>query len=183
MDRMPKHKVLLNPTSYRMNHPIYEKRDLEKVKVTHQKPKGISDHITNATVLFTRNAFDFFSRYDPKKMNERMWLNRVIFLETVAGVPGMVGGMQRHLRSLRTLERDHGWIHHLLEEAENERMHLFFFLKQRNPGIIYRCLIAATQMIFFNAYFFFYAVSPSHCHRFVGYLEEQAVHTYTVLLE
>lgn len=37
----------------------------------------------------------------------------------VAGVPGMVGGMLRHLRSLRTMSRDHGWIHTLLEEAEN----------------------------------------------------------------
>jgi len=42
-------------------------------------------------------------------------------LETVAGVPGMVGAMARHLRSLRTMTRDHGWIHTLLEEAENER--------------------------------------------------------------
>lgn len=26
------------------------------------------------------------------------------------------------MRSLRKMERDHGWIHTLLEEAENERM-------------------------------------------------------------
>lgn len=49
---------------------------------------------------------------------------RVLFLETVAGVPGMMAGMVRHLRSLRIMRRDHGWIHTLLEEAENERMHL-----------------------------------------------------------
>lgn len=35
-------------------------------------------------------------------------------LETVAGVPGMIGGMARHLKSLRKLSRDHGWIHTLL---------------------------------------------------------------------
>ena len=116
-------------------------------------------------------------------MNERDWMTRCIFLETVAGVPGMIGGMSRHLRSLRTLERDHGWIHHLLQEAENERMHLFFFLKERNPGIFFRIAIAATQGIFFNAYFLFYLISPSHCHRFVGYLEEEAVHTYSTLLK
>lgn len=110
-------------------------------------------------------------------------MNRIIFLETVAGVPGMIGGMARHLRSLRTLERDHGWIHHLLQEAENERMHLFFFIKQRNPGILFRIMIALAQGIFFNAYFLFYLISPSHCHRFVGYLEEEAVHTYSVLLK
>lgn len=123
------------------------------------------------------------SGYNPEKMKERDWLNRVIFLETVAGVPGMIGGMQRHMRSLRTLERDHGWIHHLLQEAENERMHLFFFLTQRNPGIFFRSFIVLAQGIFFNAYFLAYLISPSICHRFVGYLEEEAVHTYTILLE
>jgi hypothetical protein len=33
---------------------------------------------------------------------------RCIFLETVAGVPGMVGGTLRHLRSLRLMKRDQG---------------------------------------------------------------------------
>ena len=45
------------------------------------------------------------------------WLLRIVFLETVAGVPGMVAGMLRHMRSLRRMERDRGWIHTLLEEA------------------------------------------------------------------
>ena len=44
-------------------------------------------------------------------------------------------------------------------------------------------LITAAQGVFFNAYFLMYLVSPSFCHRFVGYLEEEAVHTYTKLLE
>lgn len=52
----------------------------------------------------------------------------MIFLETVAGVPGFVAAMHRHLSSLRNMERDYGWIHLLLEEAENERMHLLKFL-------------------------------------------------------
>jgi hypothetical protein len=33
------------------------------------------------------------SGYNPAKMNERHLLDRIIFLETVAGVPGIVGGM------------------------------------------------------------------------------------------
>ena len=33
------------------------------------------------------------------------------------GVPGMVGGMLRHMKSLRTMKRDHGFIHTLLEDA------------------------------------------------------------------
>jgi hypothetical protein len=66
--------------------------------------------------------------YKAKDMAYSKWLTRIIFLETIAGVPGMVGGMNRHMRSIRTMERDHGWIHRLLAEAENERMHLFIFL-------------------------------------------------------
>ena len=130
-----------------------------------------------------RGFVDKCTAYDPERMDERSWLNRMILLETVAGVPGMIGGMSRHLKSLRTLERDHGWIHHLLQEAENERMHLFFFLSMRNPGILFRLLIALTQGLFFNAYFVFYMLNPSLCHRFVGYLEEEAVHTYSTLLD
>ena len=39
----------------------------------------------------------------------------------------MVSAMLRHLRSLRGLRRDHGWIHTLLQEAENERMCALLF--------------------------------------------------------
>jgi hypothetical protein len=182
-DKLPKHRVIINPFSYRMAHPVYSAKDIEGVKVTYRDTAGIKSKIAKGAVNFARITVDKMTSYDPDKMREREWLNRLIFLETVAGVPGMIGGMQRHMRSLRTLERDHGWIHHLLQEAENERMHLFFFLNLRSPGIMFRSLIAVTQGIFFNAFFLAYMISPSFCHRFVGHLEEQAVHTYTILLE
>lgn len=94
----------------------------------------------------------------------------------------MVGGMARHFKSLRTMKRDHGWIHHMLEEAENERMHLFIFLAIKNPSFLFRMFITIGQGIFFNLYFMTYLIAPKYAHRFVGYLEEEAVHTYTVLL-
>jgi hypothetical protein len=84
---------------------------------------------------------------------------------------------------LRTLEPDNGWIHHLLQEAENERMHLFIFLTIRNHGAIFRMSIAVTQALFFNFYFFMYLISPKFSHRFIGYLEEEAVSTYTKCIE
>ncbi|KAJ3140909.1 hypothetical protein HK100_008273 [Physocladia obscura] len=96
---------------------------------------------------------------------------------------GMVAGMARHMRSLRSLHRDNGWINTLLQEAENERMHLLTFMKLKNPGIFFRTLVLITQGIFFNAYFIAYLLSPKTCHRFVGYLEESAVHTYTLCLK
>jgi len=39
----------------------------------------------------------------------------------------MVAGALQHLRALRRMETDQGWIRVLLEEAENERMHLMIF--------------------------------------------------------
>ena len=134
-------------------------------------------------IRLIRGVFDLATRYNKEYMNEHQWLNRTVFLETIAGVPGMVGGMFRHMRSLRTLKHDYGIIHHLLEEAENERTHLFIFLKLRQPGRFFQLMVAIAQGIFFNFYFFAYLLSPTFCHRFVGYLEEEAVHTYTVLLK
>ena len=60
---------------------------------------------------------------------------------------------------------------------------MFIFLTMRNPGIFFRSAIAIAQGVFFNLYFLAYLISPRFCHRFVGYLEEEAVHTYTKALE
>ena len=62
------------------------------------------------------------------------------------GVPGMVGGMLRHMKSLRSMRRDNGWIHTLLEEAENERMHLLTFLELRQPGRVFRGMVLIGQV-------------------------------------
>ena len=91
--------------------------------------------------------------------------------------------MVRHLKSLRRMERDYGWIHTLLEEAENERMHLMTALQVKKPSIPFRIMVAITQGIFLPVFATCYLVSPTFAHRFVGYLEEEAVKTYTVLLD
>ena len=155
-------------------------RQVENVKPAHRKPIHVRDYIAYGLVQFSRWSFDKITGYSPKtSLTPEGWLQRFIFLETVAGVPGMVGAMLRHMMSLRTLKRDHGWIHTLLEEAENERMHLLTFLKLREPGIAFRLAVLGAQGVFFNAFFLSYLISPRTCHRFVGYLEEEAVRTYT----
>lgn len=58
---------------------------------------------------------------------------------------GMIGAMTRHLKSLRYMKRDHGWIHTLLEEAENERMHLLTFLELRKPGPVFKAMVVCGQ--------------------------------------
>jgi ubiquinol oxidase len=71
----------------------------------------------------------------------------------------------------------------LLEESYNERMHLLIFLKMYEPGLFMRLLVLGAQGVFFNAMFISYLISPRTCHRFVGYLEEEAVLTYTKEIE
>lgn len=91
-----------------------------------------------------RIGFDVLSGYrkvfpwQDNIISEKKWINRVLFLETVAGVPGFVAGMHRHLRALRGMKRDLGWIHTLLEEAENERVHLLTFLTIKKPSLVFR---------------------------------------------
>ena|SRR2546423_5754455 len=92
----------------------------------------------------------------PVQMTEKDWMLRIIFLETVAGVPGMVGGMIRHLRSLRKMEKEGRWIETLLEEAENERMHLMTFMQIKKPALFTRLMIVGAQGVFCNAFFFSY---------------------------
>jgi threonyl-tRNA synthetase len=83
----------------------------------------------------------------------------------ILGVPGFTAAMVRHLHSLRRMQRDHGWIHTLLEEAENERMHLMTFLQLKKPGPIFRFGVIVTQYIFTAGFFLAYLVSPTFCHR------------------
>nr|QOZ05778.1 cmRNA-ATP5F1B-mutAOX [synthetic construct]QOZ05780.1 cmRNA-HBA1-mutAOX [synthetic construct]QOZ05782.1 cmRNA-minimal-mutAOX [synthetic construct] len=172
---------------YRLPHPIWHKQELESVRISHRPPVGKVDKLAYYSVQLLRTGFDVFSGYTlgtyTGRLDEKQWVKRIIFLETIAGVPGMVGAMVRHLVSLRRLKRDHGWIHTLLEEAENARMALMTAMRIANPGIIMRTSIVVAQGIFVSGFSLAYLISPRFCHRFVGYLEEEAVKTYTHCLE
>jgi len=172
-----------NRQSYLISQPVYTFEELNSVKIVHVDPPGFSDKLAYYVMKMMRVTFDFVTGYNRRKFKKEDYLNRILFLETVAGVPGMVGGMHRHMKSLRTMKRDRGWVHTLLEECENERMHLLTFLKLKQPGPVFRFFVLMGQGMFFNLYFLFYWVSPKYCHRFVGYLEEEAVRTYTYILE
>ncbi|SFC51421.1 ubiquinol oxidase [Marinospirillum celere] len=141
----------------------------------HTPPKGLRDRFAYGLTKFLRFFADTFfaGRYG----------HRAVVLETVAGVPGMVGATLQHLRALRNMEGDRGWIRTLMDEAENERMHLMTFIHIAKPNRFERLLILLVQGIFYNAFFLLYLLSPKTAHRFVGYLEEEAVYSYTQYLE
>lgn len=81
------------------------------------------------------------------------------------------------------MKRDNGWIHTLLEEAENERVHLQTFMLVKNPSVLFRTGVVLAQMFYVTLFAVLYAVQPRICHRIVGYLEEEAVKTYTHMIE
>ncbi|MEP3891264.1 MAG: alternative oxidase [Hellea sp.] len=149
--------------------------DFDRPLDIHVKTKTISDKIAYGFVRFLRFFADTFfaKRYG----------HRAVVLETVAAVPGMVGGLWQHLTALRKMRDDEGWIRILLDEAENERMHLMTFIEIAQPNWFERMLIMIVQFFFYNAYFFLYLMAPRTAHRVVGYFEEEAVISYTQYLK
>ena len=140
----------------------------------HYAPRNLSDRVAYAFTRLLRFFADAFFA--------RRYGHRAVVLETIAAVPGMVGGTLQHLRSLRRLQSDHGWIRTLLEEAENERMHLMTFMCIARPSGLERLLIVLAQGIFYNLFFLLYLLSPRTAHRVTGYFEEEAVYSYTEYL-
>ncbi len=141
----------------------------------HHNPENLSDRFALFFVKMLRFFADTFfaKRYG----------HRAVVLETVAAVPGMVAGTLQHLRALRRMEDDQGWIRTLLDEAENERMHLMTFIHIAKPNRLERLLIFFAQGAFYNFFFVLYLITPKTAHRIIGYFEEEAVVSYTQYLE
>jgi len=140
------------------------------------KPKNFSDFFALSMTKFFRFVADTFfaKRYG----------HRAVVLETIAGVPGMVAGMLIHLRSLRKMKTGYGsQIREMLAEAENERMHLMFFIEIAKPNAFERFLVIAAQAIFMAFYLFMYIFFPKTSHRMIGYFEDEAVKSYTEYLK
>lgn len=109
--------------------------------------------------------------------------HRAVVLETVAGVPGMVAGMILHFTSLRKMKTGYGAdIRELLAEAENERMHLMFFIEIAKPNWFERWLVLIAQFTFSVFYFVLYLADNRTAHKMVAFFEEEAVFSYTEYL-
>ena len=141
----------------------------------HYKAKNLSDRIALIFTKFLRFLADAFFR--------KKYGHRAVVLETVAAVPGMVAGMLLHLKSLRKMEDDKGWIKILLDEAANERMHLMTFIEIAKPTFLERLIIMIAQFIFIIMYMLIFIISQRTAHRIVGYFEEEAVISYSEYLK
>ena len=135
----------------------------------------LSDSFAYSMTKFFRFIADsfFLKRYG----------HRAVVLETVAGVPGMVAGVWMHFKSLRKMKAGYGdQIREMLSEAENERMHLMFFIEIAKPNIIERFIVLSSQLIFGVFYLFMYTFFTRTAHRMIGYFEDEAVSSYTEYL-
>jgi ubiquinol oxidase len=141
----------------------------------HHRVHTMSDRVALSLVMVARTIANL--------MFQKRFGHRAVVLETIAAVPGMVGGLLQHLRTLRLLRDDRGFIKTLLDEAENERVHLLVYGQVACPNVFERTFIMIAQFVFYNVYFILYLISPRTAHRTVGYLEEEAVHSYTAYLE
>ena len=152
---------------------LREEKQIEPL--VHHEPHGFSDRFALGFTKVLRFCADTFfaKRYG----------HRAIVLETVAAVPGMVGATITHLKCLRQMVDDDGWIRTLMEEAENERMHLMTFIKVAQPNAFERLVILTVQWLFYVAFFLLYLVSARTAHRVVGYFEEEAVISYSLYLK
>jgi ubiquinol oxidase len=137
----------------------------------HHNPRGLSDRVAFGFTKALRWSADTFfaERYG----------HRAVVLETVAAVPGMVGATINHLACLRRMCDDKGWIKTLMDEAENERMHLMTFIEVSQPTWFERAVIIGVQWVFYLFFFALYLISSKTAHRVVGYFEEEAVISYT----
>lgn len=139
---------------------------------------------TEETQMKIRNALAMgmtkFFRFFADTFFAKRYGHRAVVLETVAGVPGMVAGMWLHFKSLRKMKT--GWgpdIREMLAEAENERMHLMFFIAIAKPNFFERLLVLVAQIIFMIFYFIIYVLSYRLAHKMIAYFEEEAVRSYT----
>jgi len=121
-----------------------------------------------------------FFRFVADTFFAKRYGHRAVVLETVAGVPGIVAGVWLHLKSLRKMKTGYGPdIREMLAEAENERMHLMFFIEIAKPNWFERYLVLFAQLIFMLFYFVLYVIDYKTAHRMIAYFEEEAVKSYT----
>ena len=137
----------------------------------------------NISDTFALSMTKFF-RFIADTFFAKRYGHRAVVLETVAGVPGMVAGVWMHFKSLRKMKVGYGeQIREMLAEAENERMHLMFFIEIAKPNYFERFIVLISQMIFGLFYLFMYIFFTRTAHRMIGYFEDEAVKSYTEYLE
>ena len=97
----------INPTH---NH-VWSDAELDKVlssQPRHQ-PENLAERLVNGVLKGAYWTFNSVTGYKAADPTPESVAFRLIYLESIAGVPGMVAAQHRHFRSLRNMDRDYGW--------------------------------------------------------------------------
>ena len=171
--------------AYHLQNHVWTEEEIQKCIAEKDKkfePQSISDHIMVNIMRGLYHTFNAITGYKEENPTTKSIEWRLIVLESFAGVPGFLAAAFRHFYSLRTLKKNEPFIFTLLEEANNERMHLLVCLKQFNASLPTRLLVMSAQFTMVPFLMLVYALHPPAMHRFVGHLEETAVHTYANII-
>ncbi len=143
------------------------------------KREGASDVFAWATCQTTKFLADRFFR--------TRYGSRAVMLETIAAVPGMVASTFNRLSDIRdtvtNCPHNHSRSDTLYEESKNELMHLKTFIEITQPSFGEKALVFGAQASFFLAFSALYLASKKTAHRLVGFIEEEAVNSYTNYLQ
>jgi hypothetical protein len=163
--------------------------EMSKAGVEHVEPRGVTDRLARADVAAMRYMIDTFSGYRtpfPWRMQQELraknWISKSILLETVGTPLLFSASVVRYWRAMASMRQDKGWVHSLLNDAENERMHLTTWFMVERPSIFMRAAVLAQQTLYVPMFAAMYAVSPRFLYRVLGYLEETAITHYTLML-
>ncbi len=172
MDKNPFHQLKIMT-----DDNVVARHDIEPKNAPdfHKEGQGLSDLFAKAACnyLFTWANWFFRNNYD----------RRALVLETVATLPGSIASAHQGWLAARNRQPKNPMIREFADEAENERMHLQIFTEVAEPTRFDRAVIMATHWVFGAAFSAGYIFSPKTAHRFVGYIEERAVESYTNYLK
>jgi len=171
---------------YTLRNRVWTEKELKERYETchqHEEPKTIMDSLSYGFIKVLYSSFNFVTFFDYDDPPASALTLRIILLESIAGVPPFIMAGYRHFRSLRNCDYDGGRIYTHLEEAENERMHLITAMQTFGAGRPLKTFVYATQFVFTPICWFFCLINPRFLNRFVGYLEEFACETYSIVLD
>lgn len=193
-NKMKAHISTSMPNHDQMNeesgHPkaMSMSEEMRKAGINSFVPRTMGDRVARMEVLGMRYMFDVLTGYrrpfpgQEKALTENNWLNKTIMLETLAMTPLFAASIVRYWRSLGGLRQDKGWVHALLDDSENERMHLTNWMMVKRPNLMMRAFVLAQQAFYVPMFMFGYTFTPKMAYRAIGYIEEVGLTHYRLLL-
>jgi len=170
--RLPNFETHHGTLQLSLPHNIWSEHSFNGVQLAYMRPGSFADgaafHATQAATCMSGLG----------RSSENMWLRRLLLLSAMAAAPG------RALAGMATPSlKGNRWLQGLLKEAPKEQARMDILLHLRAPGPLSRMLLAGTQATLGHGFLIAHQVSPSFCHWFSGYVEEESIKAYAKVIE